>query len=104
MRFPLPPQVVDVGCGIGGPLRAISAFSGASVMGVNNNEYQARSVGRLLRRAHQKSPAQRRALGFSAARLYEESAQMGAARPSSTHARACRGIALRRRGARALAR
>ena len=35
-------QVVDVGCGVGGPLRAISEFSGAAVWGVNNNEYQAR--------------------------------------------------------------
>jgi hypothetical protein len=33
---------VDVGCGVGGPLRAISEFSGASVTGVNNNDYQAR--------------------------------------------------------------
>ena len=43
-------QVVDIGCGIGGPLRAISAFSGAAVTGVNNNEYQARAraaAGRL---------------------------------------------------------
>jgi hypothetical protein len=36
------PQVVDVGCGVGGPLRAISEFSGAAVWGLNNNEYQAR--------------------------------------------------------------
>jgi sterol 24-C-methyltransferase len=38
--------VLDVGCGIGGPLRAISAFSGAAVIGVNNNEYQARAAQR----------------------------------------------------------
>jgi hypothetical protein len=36
--------VLDVGCGIGGPLRAISGFSGAAVWGVNNNEYQARRL------------------------------------------------------------
>ena len=35
-------QVLDVGCGIGGPLRAISGFSGAKVVGVNNNSYQVR--------------------------------------------------------------
>jgi hypothetical protein len=40
---------VDIGCGIGGPLRAISAFSGAAVTGVNNNEYQARPGGRVGR-------------------------------------------------------
>ncbi|XP_078170471.1 cycloartenol-C-24-methyltransferase 1-like [Carex rostrata] len=33
-------KVLDVGCGIGGPLREIARFSGASVTGLNNNEYQ----------------------------------------------------------------
>ncbi|XP_021619756.1 cycloartenol-C-24-methyltransferase isoform X2 [Manihot esculenta] len=33
-------KVLDVGCGIGGPLREIAKFSEASVTGVNNNEYQ----------------------------------------------------------------
>jgi len=32
--------VLDVGCGIGGPLRAVARFSGAHVVGVNNNAYQ----------------------------------------------------------------
>ncbi|KAF8062693.1 S-1 [Scenedesmus sp. PABB004] len=31
---------LDVGCGIGGPLREIALFSGAHVTGVNNNAYQ----------------------------------------------------------------
>jgi sterol 24-C-methyltransferase len=33
-------RVLDVGCGVGGPMREIAAFSGASVIGVNNNAYQ----------------------------------------------------------------
>ena len=33
-------QVLDVGCGVGGPLREIARFSGAHVTGLNNNEYQ----------------------------------------------------------------
>jgi sterol 24-C-methyltransferase len=33
-------KVLDVGCGVGGPMRAIARFSGASVDGVNNNDYQ----------------------------------------------------------------
>ncbi|KAK8937184.1 Cycloartenol-C-24-methyltransferase 1 [Platanthera zijinensis] len=33
-------KVLDVGCGIGGPLREISRFSLVSVTGLNNNEYQ----------------------------------------------------------------
>ncbi|KAK3423016.1 hypothetical protein EUGRSUZ_G03363 [Eucalyptus grandis] len=33
-------EVMDVGCGIGGPLREIARFSFASITGLNNNEYQ----------------------------------------------------------------
>mmetsp|Transcript_35521 Transcript_35521/g.63384 ORF Transcript_35521/g.63384 Transcript_35521/m.63384 type:complete len:342 (-) Transcript_35521:293-1318(-) len=33
-------KVLDVGCGVGGPLREIAKFSGASVTGLNNNAYQ----------------------------------------------------------------
>lgn len=33
---------LDVGCGVGGPLRSIARFSGAKVVGLNNNEYQVR--------------------------------------------------------------
>ncbi|XP_073108147.1 cycloartenol-C-24-methyltransferase 1-like [Elaeis guineensis] len=33
-------KVLDVGCGIGGPLREIARFSLAYVIGLNNNEYQ----------------------------------------------------------------
>lgn len=42
-------KVLDVGCGIGGPLREISIFSGASVTGLNNNEYQI-TRGKVLNR------------------------------------------------------
>jgi sterol 24-C-methyltransferase len=33
-------KVLDVGCGVGGPMRAIARFSGATIVGVNNNDYQ----------------------------------------------------------------
>ncbi len=33
-------RVADLGCGIGGPLREIARFSGATIVGVNNNGYQ----------------------------------------------------------------
>ncbi|KAG6478497.1 cycloartenol-C-24-methyltransferase 1-like isoform X2 [Zingiber officinale] len=33
-------KVLDVGCGIGGPLREIARFSSASITGLNNNEFQ----------------------------------------------------------------
>eukprot|EP00743_Colponemidia_sp_Colp-15_P000243 GILK01000283.1.p1 GENE.GILK01000283.1~~GILK01000283.1.p1 ORF type:complete len:478 (-),score=80.63 GILK01000283.1:85-1518(-) len=33
-------KVLDVGCGVGGPLRNIVRFSRANVTGINNNDYQ----------------------------------------------------------------
>ncbi|WIA20814.1 hypothetical protein OEZ86_004745 [Tetradesmus obliquus] len=42
LRLGLKPgdKCLDVGCGIGGPLREIALFSGAHVTGLNNNAYQ----------------------------------------------------------------
>ncbi|GBG71920.1 hypothetical protein CBR_g10856 [Chara braunii] len=42
LRLGLKPgmKVLDVGCGIGGPLREIAIFSGASITGLNNNQFQ----------------------------------------------------------------
>lgn len=44
LRLALQPgeTVMDVGCGIGGPMRNIARFSGADVVGINNNAYQIR--------------------------------------------------------------
>ena len=33
-------RVVDVGCGVGGPMRRVAREAGVTVVGVNNNEYQ----------------------------------------------------------------
>eukprot|EP01090_Pellita_catalonica_P012533 TRINITY_DN2745_c0_g1_i1.p1 TRINITY_DN2745_c0_g1~~TRINITY_DN2745_c0_g1_i1.p1 ORF type:complete len:396 (-),score=66.25 TRINITY_DN2745_c0_g1_i1:1140-2159(-) len=33
-------EAVDLGCGVGGPLLEISRFTGASIVGINNNAYQ----------------------------------------------------------------
>ncbi|MCB9663806.1 MAG: methyltransferase domain-containing protein [Alphaproteobacteria bacterium] len=33
-------RVLDVGCGVGGPMRHIAHFSGASITGINHNDYQ----------------------------------------------------------------
>jgi sterol 24-C-methyltransferase len=42
LRLGLSPQshVLDVGCGVGGPMRAIARFAGCAVRGINNNAYQ----------------------------------------------------------------
>lgn len=33
-------NVLDVGCGVGGPARAIAQFTGANIIGLNNSDYQ----------------------------------------------------------------
>lgn len=33
-------EVLDVGCGVGGPAREIVRFTGCNVVGINNNGYQ----------------------------------------------------------------
>jgi sterol 24-C-methyltransferase len=37
-------KALDVGCGVGGPMREVARFSGASIEGVNNNDYQLEKV------------------------------------------------------------
>ncbi|KXS22299.1 hypothetical protein M427DRAFT_92658 [Gonapodya prolifera JEL478] len=47
MRLGLRPgmKVLDVGCGVGGPMREIAKFTGASIVGINNNAYQVERCG-----------------------------------------------------------
>ena len=44
--------VVDLGCGVGGPLREIARFSGAKIIGVNINEYQLKRALELTEAEH----------------------------------------------------
>ncbi|TPX61566.1 hypothetical protein SpCBS45565_g07222 [Spizellomyces sp. 'palustris'] len=44
-------ECVDVGCGVGGPLREIAKFSGAYVTGLNNNAYQVERCRHLAKEA-----------------------------------------------------
>ena len=39
--------VLDVGCGVGGPMRNISRMAGCSIVGINNNAYQLGRAERL---------------------------------------------------------
>ena len=43
-------SVLDIGCGVGGPLCEIAQFSGANVTGINNNAYQVSKVKQKLAR------------------------------------------------------
>ena len=40
-------KVLDLGCGVGGPQREIARFTGAKVVGVNNNSYQVERARKL---------------------------------------------------------
>ncbi|MEJ0019572.1 MAG: methyltransferase domain-containing protein [Acetobacteraceae bacterium] len=53
LRLRLSPasQVLDVGCGVGGPMRTIARFAGCTVTGVNNNPYQVARARQHNRRA-----------------------------------------------------
>jgi sterol 24-C-methyltransferase len=44
-------RVLDVGCGVGGPMREIARFSGVQVIGINNNAYQVQKARRYNRAA-----------------------------------------------------
>jgi sterol 24-C-methyltransferase len=44
-------KVLDIGCGVGGPLRNIARFSGCHVVGINNNQYQIERAKRHDQRA-----------------------------------------------------
>lgn len=54
LRLGLAPgvQVLDAGCGVGGPMRAMARLSGASIVGVTISEYQAERGNLLHARAH----------------------------------------------------
>jgi sterol 24-C-methyltransferase len=40
--------VLDVGCGVAGPMRNIARMTGCSIVGINNNAYQVRRAERLI--------------------------------------------------------
>lgn len=40
-------RVVDIGCGVGGPMRRVARETGATVVGINNNEQQLAKARRL---------------------------------------------------------
>jgi len=42
----------DFGCGVGGPMRNIARFSGAKIVGINNNDYQITVGNRHIVRDH----------------------------------------------------
>jgi sterol 24-C-methyltransferase len=53
LRLGLTPDshVLDVGCGVGGPMRAIARFAGCKITGLNNNAYQLKRAAMHTRRA-----------------------------------------------------
>jgi sterol 24-C-methyltransferase len=76
-------KVLDVGCGVGGPMRNIQQFSGSDITGVTINEYQVRvgnqyckqkgidKKSRLVQGDFQKLPEKFEASSFDAAFAFE---------------------------------
>jgi sterol 24-C-methyltransferase len=54
LRLGLAPGMtaLDVGCGVGGPMREMARFSGVNVVGVNNNAYQVKKAREYNKAAH----------------------------------------------------
>ncbi|KAF7351331.1 Delta-sterol C-methyltransferase [Mycena sanguinolenta] len=44
-------RVLDVGCGVGGPARAIARFSDVQIIGLNNNEFQVQRARKYTKKA-----------------------------------------------------
>ncbi|KAJ6627954.1 sterol 24-C-methyltransferase [Mycena sp. CBHHK59/15] len=44
-------RVLDVGCGVGGPARAIARFADVEVVGLNNNEFQVQRARKYTKKA-----------------------------------------------------
>jgi sterol 24-C-methyltransferase len=58
LRLGLSPDsaVLDVGCGVGGPMRTIARFAGCKITGLNNNAYQVERARLHNRRAGLEAP------------------------------------------------
>jgi sterol 24-C-methyltransferase len=44
-------RVLDVGCGVGGPARAIARFADVQIVGLNNNEFQVQRARKYTKKA-----------------------------------------------------
>jgi SAM-dependent methyltransferase len=44
-------KVLDVGCGVGGPAREIAQFSDATIVGLNNNDFQLQRARKYTKKA-----------------------------------------------------
>jgi len=56
--------VLDVGCGIGGPMRNIAQFSGARICGITINEYQTKRGAEINRKAGLDKSCELRVMDF----------------------------------------
>lgn len=51
-------KCLDLGCGVGGPMKCIAAFSGANITGINNNAHQVSLFNREIRNETHLRPTQ----------------------------------------------
>lgn len=78
--------VFDAGCGVGGPMREIAAYSGANVVGINNNAYQVNKAEFYTQRAGLGSQCRLIKSDFMAIPLPEDSFDAGYSIEATVHA------------------
>ena len=88
LRLGLSPEheVLDVGCGVGGPMREIVRFAGCRIIGLNNNAYQVERAELLNRRAGLDGACRVLEGDFMAPPLPEESLDAAYAIEATVHA------------------
>lgn len=85
-------QVLDIGCGVGGPMRTIARFSGASILGINNNDYQIRRADALSGAAKLKGLCSVRKGDYMALDLAADSIDCAYAIEATCHAPSLEGV------------
>ncbi|MBC7171981.1 MAG: methyltransferase domain-containing protein [Polyangiaceae bacterium] len=88
LRLELKPgaKVLDIGCGVGGPMREIARFSGASIDGINNNGNQLAKLRQYNREARLDSRCRGIKADFMALPLEDGSYDAAYAIESTCHA------------------
>jgi len=78
--------VLDVGCGIGGPMRNIAQFSGAKICGITINEYQVKRGTELNRKAGLEKLCEMRVMNFLDMKFQENTFDKAFAVEATCHA------------------
>ena len=79
-------RVLDVGCGVGGPMREIARYTGATIIGINNNAYQIERGQKYVKKAGLEKQCSFIKADFMALPIEDESCDAVYAIESTCHA------------------